>query len=98
MSLQSLPLSTRRVKNWWLSFLLLKAFFHTRTLTFSEGRFRSDVQKCLRMSQLWIIPAFMHRNRRERGQGEEKSLLNGKTEMLKGKLKESLNLEALKSL
>lgn len=56
------------------------------------------MQKCLRMSQLWIIPAFMHRNGREREQGEEKSLLNGKIEMLKGKLKESLNLEALKSL
>lgn len=71
-----------------------------RTVTFSEGRFRSDVQRCLRMSQLWKIPAFMHRKGRERGQEEEKSLLNGKIEMLKRKLKDrhSLNLEVLRSL
>lgn len=70
------------------------------TLTFGEGGFRSDVQRCPRMSQLWVIPAFMHRNGRERGQGEEKSLLNDKIEMLKRKLKcrHSLNSEALRSL
>lgn len=48
-------------------------FFHISTLTSSEVGFRSELQRCLRMSQYWAIPAFMHRNRRKKGEKREES-------------------------